>query len=83
MRRGMGTAAKDKDRFPAARNLKAVHKTKFYQEITEQIQRLIEGGQLKHGDQLTQERRLAEIFHKKNRVHRFSDCLLPKIKKTR
>ena len=39
MRRGMGTAGKDKDRFPAARNLKAVHKTKLYQEITEQIER--------------------------------------------
>jgi len=35
----MGTAGKDKDRFPAARNLKAVHKTKLYQEITEQIER--------------------------------------------
>jgi len=34
----MGTAAKDKDRFPAARNLNAVHKTKLYQEITDQIQ---------------------------------------------
>lgn len=59
---GMGTVAKNKDRFPAARNLKAVHKTKLYQEITEQIQRLIKEGQLKHGDQLPPERRLAEIF---------------------
>jgi hypothetical protein len=76
----MGTAAKDKDRFPAARNLKAVHKTKLYQEITEQIQRLIERGQLKHGDQFAPERRLTDMFHKKNRVHGFPDCPLQKIK---
>ncbi len=63
MKGAMGTTNRDEDRFPAAKNLKAVHKTKLYQEITEQIQRLIEGGQLKHGDQLPPERRLAEIFH--------------------
>ena len=58
----MGTTVRDRDRFPAAKNLKAIHKTRLYQEITEQIQMLIEGGQLKHGDQLPPERRLAEIF---------------------
>jgi GntR family transcriptional repressor for pyruvate dehydrogenase complex len=62
LRGAMGTTARDRGRFPAAKNLKAVHKTKLYQEITDQIQRLIEGGQLKHGDQLPPERRLAEIF---------------------
>lgn len=48
--------------FSAESDLKAVKRTKVYQEIAEQIMRLIEAGKLKHGDQLPPERRLAEIF---------------------
>ena len=51
-----------KDLFSAESDLKAVRRTKVYQEIAEQIMRLIEAGKLKHGDQLPPERRLAEIF---------------------
>ena len=43
-------------------NLKAVTKTKFHEQIVEQVQDLIEKGQLKHGDQLPAERELASIF---------------------
>lgn len=51
-----------KDPFSAESDLKAVKRTKVYQEIAEQIMSLIDEGKLKHGDQLPSERRLAEIF---------------------
>lgn len=51
-----------KQQFSAAANLKAVYKTKLYQQITSQIRDLIQEGKLKHGDQLPPERELAEIF---------------------
>lgn len=40
----------------------AVRKTKVYEEVVEQIQRLITGGRLKTGDKLPPERELAEMF---------------------
>ncbi len=40
----------------------AVRKTKVYEKITEQIQRLIRDGLLKPGDKLPPERELAEMF---------------------
>ena len=43
-------------------NLKAVTKTKFHEQIVDQVQALIEKGRLKHGDQLPPERELAVIF---------------------
>ena len=43
-------------------SLKAVTKTKFHEQIVEQVQALIEKGGLKHGDQLPAERELASIF---------------------
>lgn len=43
-------------------NLQPVTKTKFYEQIVEQVQALIEKGGLKHGDQLPAERELARIF---------------------
>ena len=43
-------------------NLKAVTKTKFHEQIVDQVQALIEKGRLKHGDQLPPERELASIF---------------------
>lgn len=52
----------NKQRFSAAANLKAVYKTKLYQQIASQIRDLIQEGKLKHGDQLPPERELAEIF---------------------
>jgi len=48
---------------PAENSLKAVHKTRLYEQIVGQIQALIKEGKLQHGDQLPTERRLAEIFH--------------------
>jgi len=51
-----------KHQFSAAANLKAVYKTKLYQQISTQIRDLIQEGKLKHGDQLPPERELAEIF---------------------
>jgi len=51
-----------KHQFSAAANLKAVYKTKLYQQIATQIRDLIQEGKLKHGDQLPPERELAEIF---------------------
>jgi GntR family transcriptional repressor for pyruvate dehydrogenase complex len=51
-----------KDVFPATSNLRAVRKTRFYEQIAAQIQELIEQGKLKHGDQLPPERELAKIF---------------------
>ncbi|BBO72527.1 GntR family transcriptional regulator [Desulfosarcina alkanivorans] len=50
------------DPFSAEIDLKAVKRTKVYQEIAEQIIHLIKAGKLRHGDQLPPERRLAEIF---------------------
>ena len=52
----------DKDPFSADIDLKAVKRTRVYQEIAEQIIGLIKEGKLQHGDQLPPERRLAEIF---------------------
>ena len=43
-------------------NLQAVTKTKFHEQIVDQVQALIEKGRLKHGDQLPPERELASIF---------------------
>ena len=43
-------------------NLQAVTKTKFHEQIVDQVQALIEKGRLKHGDQLPAERELASIF---------------------
>ena len=43
-------------------NLQPVTKTKFHEQIVEQVQALIEKGGLKHGDQLPAERELASIF---------------------
>jgi len=43
-------------------NLQAVTKTKFHEQIVDQVQALIEKGRLKHGDQLPPERDLASIF---------------------
>ncbi len=43
-------------------NLQAVTKTKFHEQIVNQVQVLIEKGRLKHGDQLPPERELAGIF---------------------
>jgi GntR family transcriptional regulator, transcriptional repressor for pyruvate dehydrogenase complex len=51
-----------KSSFPTLSHLKAVQKTKLYQQIAAQIQDLIENGKLKEGDQLPPERELAEIF---------------------
>lgn len=45
-----------------AGNLQPVKKTKFHEQIVEQVQALIEKGGLKHGDQLPAERELASIF---------------------
>lgn len=50
------------DPFSAETSLKAVKRTKVYQEIADQIMGLIQEGKLKHGDRLPPERRLAEIF---------------------
>lgn len=41
----------------------AVRKTKVYEEVVGQIQRLITGGRLKTGDKLPPERELAEMFN--------------------
>jgi GntR family transcriptional repressor for pyruvate dehydrogenase complex len=43
-------------------NLQAVTKTKFHEQIVDQVQALIEKGRLKHGDQLPPERELSSIF---------------------
>lgn len=43
-------------------NLRPVTKTKFHEQIVEQVQALIEKGGLKQGDQLPAERELARIF---------------------
>ena len=43
-------------------NLQAVTKTKFHEQIVDQVQALIEKGRLKHGDRLPPERELASIF---------------------
>ena len=45
-----------------AGNLEPVTKTKFHEQIVEQVRSLIEKGQLNHGDQLPPERELARIF---------------------
>lgn len=46
----------------AVEQLKAVRKTKLFEQIAVQIQRLIEDGKLKHGDKLPTERELTGIF---------------------
>src|SRR3954454_12780585 len=43
--------------------LEPVRRSRIYENIVEQIQRLIQDGQLKPGDQLPPERVLAETFH--------------------
>ncbi|MDX2441733.1 MAG: FadR/GntR family transcriptional regulator, partial [Desulfobacterales bacterium] len=43
-------------------NLQAVTKTKFHEQIVDQVQALIGKGRLKHGDRLPPERELASIF---------------------
>jgi len=58
----MDHTGNDKNAFPAESKLKALKKTKIYQEIAKQIYNLIEEGKLKYGDQLPPERRLSEIF---------------------
>jgi GntR family transcriptional repressor for pyruvate dehydrogenase complex len=58
----MKGSSNKKEGFPAVSNLKAVQRTKLYQQIATQIQDLIENGKLKHGDQLPPERELADIF---------------------
>jgi GntR family transcriptional repressor for pyruvate dehydrogenase complex len=45
-----------------AGNLQAVSKTKFHEQIVDQVQALIGKGRLKHGDRLPPERELAGIF---------------------
>lgn len=45
-----------------AANLQPVKKTKFHEQIVEQVEALIKKGGLKHGDQLPAERDLANIF---------------------
>jgi len=52
----------DKSRNSLTGNLQAVSKTKFHEQIVDQVQALIEKGRLKHGDQLPPERELASIF---------------------
>ncbi len=51
-----------KSRDSLSGNLQAVTKTKFHEQIVDQVQALIEKGRLKHGDQLPPERELASIF---------------------
>jgi GntR family transcriptional repressor for pyruvate dehydrogenase complex len=50
------------DRHIPTKNLKAVKKTKLYEQIVTQLQDLIETGRYKHGDRLPPERELASIF---------------------
>ncbi len=52
----------DESRNSLTGNLQAVTKTKFHEQIVDQVQALIEKGRLKHGDQLPPERELAGIF---------------------
>lgn len=47
----------------AKANIDVVRKTKVYENIADQIQRLIRDGLLKPGDKLPPERELAEMFH--------------------
>ena len=47
---------------PAKSEFEAVKKTKVYEKVAEQIQRLIRDGLLKPGDKLPPERELAETF---------------------
>lgn len=58
----MALQPKTDDVFSAENNLKTVTRTKVYQEIVDQIRKLIEEGKLKPGDRLPPERRLTEIF---------------------
>ena len=55
-------------RLPGASKLKAISRTRVYEEIIGQIQQLIDEGKLRTGDQLPPERELAKIF----RVSRYS-----------
>ena len=50
------------EKYRAVANLRAVQKSRLYEEIVQQIQTLIEEGRLKYGDQLPPERDLAGIF---------------------
>ena len=61
---------KDKavEAYPGAAKLKAINRTRVYEEIIGQIQQLIDEGKLRTGDQLPPERELAKIF----RVSRYS-----------
>ncbi len=52
----------DESRHSLTGDLQAVSKTKFHEQIVDQVQALIEKGRLKHGDQLPPERELAGIF---------------------
>jgi len=52
----------DESRNSLTGSLQAVSKTKFHEQIVDQVQALIEKGRLKHGDQLPPERELAVIF---------------------
>jgi GntR family transcriptional repressor for pyruvate dehydrogenase complex len=52
----------DESRNSLTGDLQAVSKTKFHEQIVNQVQALIEKGRLKQGDQLPPERELAGIF---------------------
>jgi GntR family transcriptional regulator, transcriptional repressor for pyruvate dehydrogenase complex len=49
--------------FKAETDFTAVKRTSVYREIVCQIEKLLDNGRLKYGDQLPPERRLAELFH--------------------
>ena len=59
---------KNGEAYPGAAKLKAINRTRVYEEIIGQIQQLIDEGKLRTGDQLPPERELAKIF----RVSRYS-----------
>ena len=50
------------DFYPSGKKLKAINRTRVYEEIIHQIQGLIDQGKFKNGDQLPPERELANIF---------------------
>lgn len=58
----MSRNPKKKTGYQAEKQLRAIRKTKVYEEIAEQIMAQIEDGTLKPGHRLPPERRLAEIF---------------------
>jgi GntR family transcriptional repressor for pyruvate dehydrogenase complex len=49
-------------KIPLAKELKSVRRVKVYEEISQQIEKLIHSGKLKPGDKLPTERELSEIF---------------------